>query len=1098
MNKKGMEFFIWLVVFLSTLVLIMALVILTVKYDVKDAKGITRILGQQQADMFKIYQRGEDARFYVGQSAQLSSKNAVYDLASKESGCGTYLGFSVWSSEQQRCFPNKESLEIKFRGELNKELNGFIKRYNDVFIPQNDFTFTIQQNKQLVIKGTSVSPVQIGFGGPPQLTAAQIDLFFRNRKSPLEGLGQCIVEAEIRTGVPATVTMSVAILESGWGRSGLAGPVCNVNHGNPPDTPSYNLFGFKGSKGTAGGCSWPTKECFTEQDEKAAGDKIISCSLTPSEQDARCEASGKHTCQVKDDFRAYKSPCDSINDFVDLIRDDRYWEGEGRDEGRLDCRPVQDLVNNQEEFVRAVHACGYSTAPGWSDGVLSVLHQITKDTGTEQTVAPSVMQAITTVDERPSLIWPADGPITSCYGTRRLELENFESRAEDWHDAVDVGVVVGSDIKSAADGIVEATCYEWVDSCACSIGDGSCKNPEACRGKCGNYGNYVIVKHSDKLYTRYNHLSKVLVQKNQQVKQGEVIALSGNTGLSGGPHLDFKIYFSNNFASDIGKGSNERNPVCYLPPRPPEEFIGESCNDVDLAGYQFCSIGVKGAKFIPKQKFVQNVYSIPVNFKAQLNYSFDEYAALNESIIRVAEKVTQDCYKQSTIAAFDECVANTAVADKAFSWSVACGSEEEKLVANMIETMLLCSQSNQNGYCSFPIPKMSKEVRIVFKRDELLKKITVSSSVLNETLPQSFPHLVDTSSDGKFILGTCAVVTAIIKNGQAEIIGENCALTKKTSWFYTNQFIFYNQLSPGGKVSLLSFMDPALYQNEKERLQQATLIKRELRLCAQSKYSFTNISNKKESVVYKIAFYAGDAVAPQPVQGVAVTDTLVAEENITIQFTANAEIDMSHYLVYYNESEFSTIDAAKGTAQLGKVKHEQGKTTYAVTFKLPKDGSYYFAVTPVDTSGNENIAVVAKKGTAIDDLNPGPVRKATAAKQQGDAPIFDITVMAPLVNEDKSPLKEQLNYTMYLKEAAPTCSEQSIPSVMTNPVKAFSTQKGDLVLTKETQENHIIRGLELPDRTKSYCLVVIAEDETAEEQVKSSRYSVNSIILVKV
>ena len=55
------------------------------------------------------------------------------------------------------------------------------------------------------------------------------------------------------------------------------------------------------------------------------------------------------------------------------------------------------------------------------------------------------------------------------------------------------------------------------------------------------YGYVVYINHEDGRQTRYGHLSKILVKAGQTVKQGEKIALSGNTGVTTGPHLHFEI-----------------------------------------------------------------------------------------------------------------------------------------------------------------------------------------------------------------------------------------------------------------------------------------------------------------------------------------------------------------------------------------------------------------------------------------------------------------------------------------------------------------------------------------------------------------------------
>ena len=69
----------------------------------------------------------------------------------------------------------------------------------------------------------------------------------------------------------------------------------------------------------------------------------------------------------------------------------------------------------------------------------------------------------------------------------------------------------------------------------------SCGGTVTKAGWASGYGYVVYIKHPDGRETRYGHCSKVLVSVGQQVSQGQKIALSGNTGNSTGPHLQFEI-----------------------------------------------------------------------------------------------------------------------------------------------------------------------------------------------------------------------------------------------------------------------------------------------------------------------------------------------------------------------------------------------------------------------------------------------------------------------------------------------------------------------------------------------------------------------------
>jgi murein DD-endopeptidase MepM/ murein hydrolase activator NlpD len=67
-------------------------------------------------------------------------------------------------------------------------------------------------------------------------------------------------------------------------------------------------------------------------------------------------------------------------------------------------------------------------------------------------------------------------------------------------------------------------------------------------------GNYVAIYHGNGLYSYYMHCSLLNVSVGDKVKQGQVIARSGSTGISTGPHLHFAIY----------KNGNYVNPMYYV------------------------------------------------------------------------------------------------------------------------------------------------------------------------------------------------------------------------------------------------------------------------------------------------------------------------------------------------------------------------------------------------------------------------------------------------------------------------------------------------------------------------------------------------------
>lgn len=71
------------------------------------------------------------------------------------------------------------------------------------------------------------------------------------------------------------------------------------------------------------------------------------------------------------------------------------------------------------------------------------------------------------------------------------------------------------------------------------------------------YGNAIVIRHADRTYSQYAHLSRIDVRIGQTISTDQRIALSGNTGNSSGPHLHFEIRTTANYGSAV-------NPVAFL------------------------------------------------------------------------------------------------------------------------------------------------------------------------------------------------------------------------------------------------------------------------------------------------------------------------------------------------------------------------------------------------------------------------------------------------------------------------------------------------------------------------------------------------------
>ena len=104
--------------------------------------------------------------------------------------------------------------------------------------------------------------------------------------------------------------------------------------------------------------------------------------------------------------------------------------------------------------------------------------------------------------------------VTSEFGSR---IDPISHRLKN-HTGMDMAVPTGTPLRAALPGTVTISKYN-----------------------AGGYGYYVMIDHGSGLATLYGHCSSLLVQAGQTVEAGDIIALSGSTGRSTGPHLHFEV-----------------------------------------------------------------------------------------------------------------------------------------------------------------------------------------------------------------------------------------------------------------------------------------------------------------------------------------------------------------------------------------------------------------------------------------------------------------------------------------------------------------------------------------------------------------------------
>ena len=141
-------------------------------------------------------------------------------------------------------------------------------------------------------------------------------------------------------------------------------------------------------------------------------------------------------------------------------------------------------------------------------------------------ILPSLLTGVLWEKKREEWLSPVEGVITSACGERTNPILGKREN----HNGLDIAVAEGTAVIAVKSGKVTEVRTS------------------------ATYGKLLEYETTDGYTVMYAHLSKVLVREGEQVKQGQKVAESGNTGLSTGPHLHYSLW----------KGEKLLDPMDYL------------------------------------------------------------------------------------------------------------------------------------------------------------------------------------------------------------------------------------------------------------------------------------------------------------------------------------------------------------------------------------------------------------------------------------------------------------------------------------------------------------------------------------------------------
>ncbi len=174
---------------------------------------------------------------------------------------------------------------------------------------------------------------------------------------------------------------------------------------------------------------------------------------------------------------------------------------------------VNDFAQNYNDLIPLTNL----NLNSLESNISSLGREITLQLNSYEQIYSKLSQDVERLRKTPSIPPVNRGYLTSSFGTRS---DPFTGKRR-MHHGQDFGVLSGTPVYAPADGVVKSR-----------------------NGKTG-YGNTVILDHGYGIKTIFAHLSRYAVKQGSKVKRGDLIAYSGSTGRSTGPHLHYEVRVNN-------------------------------------------------------------------------------------------------------------------------------------------------------------------------------------------------------------------------------------------------------------------------------------------------------------------------------------------------------------------------------------------------------------------------------------------------------------------------------------------------------------------------------------------------------------------------